>query len=154
MLRDLFIKDLGWKLFSLLLAMFIWLTVHKIIEEPKVADASSASSSVTYSSQPVLVVATAEDVHLYRVVPNTVSVTVSGRKGSAPTAASKTFHYELAQGGSDSQVRIVLVDKYGERELFNGQRSPGSKIDVPVQTAGGARVKIYINGILVEEQDL
>jgi len=78
MLRDLFIKDLGWKLFSLLLAMFIWLTVHKIIEEPKVADASSASSSVTYSSQPVLVVATAEDVHLYRVVPNTVSVTVSG----------------------------------------------------------------------------
>lgn len=83
-----------------------------------------------------------------------ISVTVSGHKGAAPTAAAKTFHYELAQGGSDSQVRIVMVDKYGERELFNGLRKPGSKIEVPVQTAGGARVKIYLNGILVEERDL
>lgn len=83
-----------------------------------------------------------------------LTVTVSGRKGAAPTAASKTFKYELAQGGSDSQVRIVVVDKYGERELFNGLRKPGSKIEVPVQTAGGARVKIWVNGILVEEQDL
>jgi hypothetical protein len=83
-----------------------------------------------------------------------VSVTVSGRQGAAPTGAAKTFRYELAQGGTDSQVRIVLVDKYGERELFNGLRSPGAKIEVPVQTAGGARVKIYLNGILVEEQDL
>lgn len=83
-----------------------------------------------------------------------VSVTVSGHKGAAPKGSAKTFRYELPQGGSDSQVRIVLVDKYGERELFNGLRKPGSKIEVPVQTAGGARVKIYMNGILVEEQDL
>lgn len=84
-----------------------------------------------------------------------VTVTVSGRKGAAAAdGATKNFHYELSQGVSDSQVRIVLIDKYGERELFNGQRKPGSKIDVPVQTAGGAHVKIYLNGILVEEQDL
>jgi beta-lactam-binding protein with PASTA domain len=83
-----------------------------------------------------------------------ISVSVSGHKGAAPTAATKTFRYELAQGGSDSQVRIVMVDKYGERELFNGLRTPGSKIEVPVQIAGGARVKIYLNGILVEERDL
>ncbi len=79
---------------------------------------------------------------------------VSGRKGAAPTAATKTFRYELSQGGSESQVRIVMADKYGERELFNGQRKPGSKIEVPVQAAGGARVKIWVNGILVEERDL
>ncbi|MEK7383829.1 MAG: hypothetical protein AAB262_11170, partial [Elusimicrobiota bacterium] len=84
-----------------------------------------------------------------------VIVTVSGRKASAPAlASSKTFRYELPQSGSDSQVRIVMVDKYGERELFNGLRKPGSKIEVPVQSAGGARVKIYQNGILVEERDL
>ena len=83
-----------------------------------------------------------------------VEVTVSGRKGAAPSAAAKMFRYELSQGGSDSQVRIVILDKYGERELFNGLRQPGSKIEVPVQAAGGARVKIYLNGILVEEQDL
>jgi hypothetical protein len=78
MLREILIKDFGWKLFSLLLAVFIWLTVHKIIEEPKNSVAAADSSSVTYNSQPVLIVAAAADVHLYRVVPSTVSVTVSG----------------------------------------------------------------------------
>jgi YbbR domain-containing protein len=77
-MRAIFIKDLGWKLFSLLLAAFIWLTVHKIIEEPQNAAASSTSRPVTYGSLPVFIVAAASDVHLYRVVPNTVSVTVSG----------------------------------------------------------------------------
>ena len=60
----------------------------------------------------------------------------------------------MPNGTTRPQVRIVIVDKYGERELFNGLRQPGSKIEVPVQAAGGARVKIYLNGILVEEQDL
>lgn len=83
-----------------------------------------------------------------------VQLLVSGRKGATPTVAAKMFKYELPQSGSESQVRIVVIDKYGERELFNGLRKPGSKIDVPVQSAGGARVKIYQNGILVEERDL
>ena len=83
-----------------------------------------------------------------------VSLLVSGRKGAAPAAEAKTFKYELPQSGSESQVRIVGVDKYGERELFNGLRKPGTKIEVPIQETGGARVKIYLNGILVEERDL
>lgn len=84
-----------------------------------------------------------------------VTLTVSGRKGgAAKQLAAKTFKYELPVGGSDSQVRIVVVDRYGERELFNGQRKPGTKIEVPVQDTGSARVKIYMNGILVEERDL
>jgi len=85
-----------------------------------------------------------------------VSLTISGRPGKtgADNAAAKNFHYELAQGGSDSLVRIVVVDKYGERELFNGLRKPGSKIDMPISETGGARVKIFLNGILVEERDL
>jgi len=83
-----------------------------------------------------------------------VQLLVSGRKGAAPTVAAKTFKYELPQSGSESQVRIVVIDKYGERELFNGVRKPGTKIEVPVQETGGARVKIYMNGILVEERDL
>ena len=85
-----------------------------------------------------------------------VAFTISGRVGKteAAQAAAKTFHYELAQGGSESLVRIVVVDKYGQRELFNGLRKPGSKIDLPLQQPGSARAKIYVNGILVEERDL
>jgi eukaryotic-like serine/threonine-protein kinase len=85
-----------------------------------------------------------------------ISVVISGRLGKGETAqdAAKNFRYELAQGGSESLVRIVIVDKYGERELFNGLRKPGSKIDLPLQQAGSARAKIFVNGILVEERDL
>jgi serine/threonine-protein kinase len=92
-----------------------------------------------------------------QIKPDTkIAFTISGRQGKtdAAPAATKTFHYELAQGGSESLVRIVVVDKYGERELFNGLRKPGSKIDLPLQQAGSARVKIFVNGILVEERDL
>lgn len=77
-MRDLFIKDFGWKLFSLLLAAFIWVTVHKIIEEPGYPAASASSNRVTYGNLPVFIVARAADMHLYRVSPSTVSVTVSG----------------------------------------------------------------------------
>ncbi len=89
-MRDLLTKDLGWKLFSLLLAAFIWLTVHKIIE-PKNTDAATASNPVTYGNLQVYVVATAADVHLYRVVPNTVSVTVSGRRMPSPFCRRTRF---------------------------------------------------------------
>ena len=78
MLRDLFLKDFGWKLFSLLLAVFIWYTVHKIIEEPQPAGSSTFVAPTTYGELPVLIVATAADMHLYHVKPDKVSVTVSG----------------------------------------------------------------------------
>jgi YbbR domain-containing protein len=78
MLRDLFFKDFGWKLFSLLLAAFIWYTVHKIIEEPKAALVSPANTQVIYGNVPVFIEATAADMHLYGLNSNTVSVTVSG----------------------------------------------------------------------------
>ena len=85
-----------------------------------------------------------------------VSVVISGKVGKLGEAgpAVTNFHYELPQGGSESLVRIVVSDKYGERELFNGLRRPGSKVDLPLQETGGAHVRIFLNGILVDERDM
>ena len=91
-MRDLFIKDLGWKLFSLFLAAAIWLAVHKIIEEPKISETAEAGSPVTYGNLPVSIVAAAADVHLYRVIPNAVSVTVSGPPDAIAVLQANQIH--------------------------------------------------------------
>ena len=77
-MRDLLIKDLGWKLFSLLMAVIIWLTVHGILVESGTPSGHSLGSQVTYGDLPVFIVSSAADVHFYRVAPAVVSVTVSG----------------------------------------------------------------------------
>jgi YbbR domain-containing protein len=77
-MREFFLNDLRWKLFSLFLAVAIWGTVHRVLNVSGSATAASADRNVTYYNQPVLVVSASADVHLYRVVPETVKVTVTG----------------------------------------------------------------------------
>jgi len=77
-MRDLFLKDWSWKLFSFVLALGIWLTVHRILLETGSAEPRVSGNQVTYGNLPVFIVSSAADVHLYRVAPETVSVTVSG----------------------------------------------------------------------------
>ncbi len=64
------------------------------------------------------------------------------------------IHYEVSQSGSQSQIRIIIVDRQGEREIFNGFRDPGTKVDLTVPHGGAAKVRIFVNGVLVEEREL
>lgn len=91
MIRELFLKDLGWKVFSLLLAAFIWYTVHKIIEEPKLVALSPASSVVTYGEVPVYLVGAA-DLRGYGLNSNSVSVTISGPPGNMAILEKSLIH--------------------------------------------------------------
>jgi len=78
-LRDWFIKDLGWKLFSVVLAIVIWLTVNRILwESGNYAAPVAGDKQTIYDDLPVLVVSEISDVRNFRVLPGTVSVTVSG----------------------------------------------------------------------------
>ncbi|MGA2278838.1 MAG: CdaR family protein [Verrucomicrobiota bacterium] len=77
-MRDWVTNDFGWKLFSLFLAVAIWLTVHQIYEEPKTASGFAVGNTVTFGNLPVRVVSAASDVRDFRVAPLTVKVTVSG----------------------------------------------------------------------------
>ena len=79
------VEDFAWKLFSLVLAVAIWLTVHRILQESTLAPANSGSSVLTCDKLPVLIVSTAADVHLYHVVPEHVKVTVTGSPDAIAT---------------------------------------------------------------------
>jgi hypothetical protein len=105
MLREIFIKDFGWKLFSLLLAAFIWYTVHKIIEEPKAAVVSPDNVPVVYPNVPVMAVATAADAHIFGVDSNAVSVTVSGAKEVMDVLEANQIHATVDVSGVDDNSK-------------------------------------------------
>jgi len=77
-MHDWITKDVWWKLFSVFLAVVIWVTVHKVHDEPIVSAASVNGVTLTYDNLQVQIVSTASDVRDFRVQPGTVSVKVSG----------------------------------------------------------------------------
>jgi serine/threonine-protein kinase len=82
------------------------------------------------------------------------AITVASSDSSPVYLPAKTFYYEIPQGEGERQVRMTLLDENGEREIFQGVKTPGSKIDVPIKPKGHARVRVFINSILVEERDV
>jgi YbbR domain-containing protein len=118
MLRELFIKDWAWKLFSLLLAVAIWLTVHRILE-PEAASLVERTSMFTYQDMAVHIVSSSADMSLYHVVPEDVRVTVTGPP-------------EVMDQLQASQVR-ALVDLTGNP----ASRAPVSVIAPPGVTLMG-----------------
>ena len=78
-LRDVITKDAGWKLFSLVLAVFIWVTIKTVSEEPSRGGNPLTKSEYTFKRLPVLVVSAVADVREFKVNPAFVEVTVSGQ---------------------------------------------------------------------------
>ena len=105
-LRDWLVEDFGWKIFSLLLAVAIWLTVHKILMEAAVPVTNGGGSTLTYGNLPVLIVATAADVHLYRVVPESVKVTVTGSSEAIATLSANQIRATVDLTGMDSAKEL------------------------------------------------
>ena len=78
---------------------------------------------------------------------------VSGEGGRNPY----NFKYVLLRdtaGRRARNLRLTLQDDNGEKEIFRGQRAPGSKLELAVNPKGNARVRIFVNDILVEEREI
>jgi len=99
-MSDWLTKDIGWKIFSTILALAIWLAVHKIREEPEASAMSGVG--ITYGDLPVLVVSATADVHDVRIVPNKVDVKVSGPSDIMETLQANRIHVFVNLTGIDS----------------------------------------------------
>ncbi len=71
-LRHLFLDDFWLKLFSLALAVLIWLTVTFVSQK------DIQTGTRVFLNLPIAVVSSAEDVHNFKLSPREVEVTVQG----------------------------------------------------------------------------
>jgi YbbR domain-containing protein len=84
-LRHIFLEEFLLKLFSLLLAVVVWLIV---------TFASQKEAGMTprvFSNLPIRVLSSAEDVRGFKVSPSEVEVTVQGNANTLQNLASKDF---------------------------------------------------------------
>jgi YbbR domain-containing protein len=92
-MRDLLTKDLGWKLFSVALAIAIWLIVQTIRNEVGTGvNPLGAMMTRTFNDLPVLVVSAAANVREFKVKPDAVQVTVSGRPEVVAALQEREIH--------------------------------------------------------------
>ena len=93
-LKDLVLKDVWLKLFSLVLATLIWFTVNIAIQNQVSPVASlplGRTEHRTFSNLPVLVVSSAQDVRGASINPKDVEVTVEGE----PKALKNLYTHDI-----------------------------------------------------------
>lgn len=81
-----------------------------------------------------------------------LQLTVNRVHPTVPTGPR--VYFEVPQGGSDREVRMVVTDQQGEREVYRQRHSPGSKIDLPVTLKGSGKARIFLDNTPVEEKPL
>jgi hypothetical protein len=88
-MRELFTKDLGWKIYSLTLAAAIWMVARPTRHEPLApVNPLAAWETRTFTNLPVSVTfSSAADVRECKVRPGVVQITVSGRPESLSAVA-------------------------------------------------------------------
>ncbi|MBI3292877.1 MAG: hypothetical protein HYZ73_08750, partial [Elusimicrobia bacterium] len=84
--------------------------------------------------------------------PTVIQVTVNRAHPASPPGPR--IYFELPQGASDRDVRIVIVDQLGEREIYRQRHAPGSKIDLPVVLQGPGKARIFLDNTLILERPL
>ena len=92
-MRDWITKDWVWKLFSLALAVATWATVKTLSTETTPSpNPLGLWDTRTFTNLPVLVVSAAADVREFRVNPEAVQVTVSGRPEIIAALPEREIH--------------------------------------------------------------
>jgi YbbR domain-containing protein len=103
-LRHLFLKDFWLKLFSLALAVLIWLTVSFLVDKDMslATTLSFNTRERTFFNLPISVLSSAEDVRSFKVSPNEVEVTVQGDPKILKILQNKDIRVMVDLTGIDS----------------------------------------------------
>lgn len=104
-MRDWLTKDFYWKAFSLLMAIGIWLTVHRISGEPEKQAPGAASVRNTYGV-PLLPMSADADVHSAKLNPSSVNVTVIGPPEIMNNLQSRQIHATVNLTGFTSAQNL------------------------------------------------
>jgi len=72
---------------------------------------------------------------------------------TAIASADRVWQYALPQGAGKRKVVVKLVDGTEEHLIFKGEKFPGSKLEIPYHYSRGARIQVYLDGILVENRE-
>jgi YbbR domain-containing protein len=99
-MRDWLTKDLGWKIFSLFLAVVVWLTVSQIREEPGIPATPGIEN--TYGNLPVYLLSATADVRNYHVAPDVVRITVKGPANVMAVLQANQIHAVVNLTGIES----------------------------------------------------
>ena len=91
-LRDLILKDIWLKLFSLALAVLIWFTVSIAIRNENALNNGLAAQPPRTFSLRVNLLSSTADVHAFRANPEFVEVTVRGETGSPQELQARDIH--------------------------------------------------------------
>jgi serine/threonine-protein kinase len=83
-----------------------------------------------------------------------VKITMSARGEVNQNVKEFQIKYNVSQSGSQRHIRIVAISKTGDMELFNAIREPGSKIELSIPYNSAEKIRIFVNGILVEERQV
>lgn len=115
-MRKWLTKDFWWKLFSVFLAVVVWITIHKYRQESYQPGAGGVEN--IYGDLPIHIVSASADVRDYRVAPATVSVTVSGSKNVMGILQANQIHAfvdltDLAPDSKDSRRTVQVTTPMG-----------------------------------------
>lgn len=82
-------------------------------------------------------------------------VKFSVSKSTAASAGNvQVIRYRVPAGTGQVQLRIVVRDERGEREVLQASKAAGTDVQVPVSIVGPARARIFVNGVLIEERPM
>jgi hypothetical protein len=86
MVREFIVKDFGWKLLSLALAVAIWLTVKGFSSD------SGTQAERRFTDLPAQIVSGTTDARSFRITPEVVQVTVKGLPEAIKALTEREIH--------------------------------------------------------------